>query len=204
MNRVFDKIRDFGIIPVIKLDTVEQAVPLAQALINGGLNVAEVTFRTEAAFEGIKAIKSAFPNMLVGAGTVINKDFAKKAIEAGSEFIVAPGFNPEVVDYVLAQNVAMIPGVATPSEVELALCKGLSVLKLFPAEVLGGVAMLKALNGPFPNVKFVPTGGINQENCKNYLDCKNVLAVGGSWMIKKDLQDVERLTKQAIKLVISG
>ena len=145
MSDLLNRVRDIGIIPVIKLNSVEQAVPLAKALIDGGIPAAEVTFRTEAAADGIKAIKEAYPEMLLGAGTVINKDYAKKAIDAGAEFIVSPGFNPEVVDFVLDNGVPMIPGVANPGQIEQALCKGLDCLKLFPAETLGGVAMLDAI-----------------------------------------------------------
>nr|MCR4713425.1 bifunctional 4-hydroxy-2-oxoglutarate aldolase/2-dehydro-3-deoxy-phosphogluconate aldolase [Treponemataceae bacterium] len=168
MSDLLDRIRDTGIIPVIKLTSVEQAVPLAKALLDGGIPAAEVTFRSAAAADGIKAIKEAYPEMLLGAGTVINKDFAKRAIDAGAEFIVSPGFNPEVIDFVLDKGVPMIPGVATPGEIEQALCKGLDVLKFFPAEAAGGVAMLNAFAGPFSNVRFMATGGINAKNMGEY------------------------------------
>lgn len=197
-SKVFEIIRNVGIVPVIKLDTVEQAVPLAQALFDGGIPIAEVTFRTAAAAPAITAIRKTLPQMLVGAGTVINKKFARCAIEAGAQFIVSPGFNPETVDFVQSSALPMIPGVATPSEVEIALCKGLDVLKLFPAEVLGGTKILDALFGPFPQVKFLPTGGINDKNMFSYLAKKNVLAVGGSWMIKPNLAEVTELCKHAI------
>lgn len=198
MSDLLNRVRDIGIIPVIKLNSVEQAVPLAKALIDGGIPAAEVTFRTEAAADGIKAIKEAYPEMLLGAGTVINKDYAKKAIDAGAEFIVSPGFNPEVVDFVLDKGVPMIPGVANPGQIEQALCKGLDCLKLFPAETLGGVAMLDALSGPFPNVKFMATGGINAKNMGEYLKRKNILAIGGSWMVKDDCELVTKLSKEAV------
>ena len=198
MSELLDRIRDTGIIPVIKLTSVEQAVPLAKALIDGGINAAEVTFRSDAAAEGIKAIKKAFPSMLLGAGTVINKEYAQRAIDAGAEFIVAPGFNPEVIDFVLSKGVPMIPGVATPGEIEQALCRGLDVLKFFPAEAAGGVAMLKAFAGPFPNVKFMATGGINADNMGDYFKQKNILAIGGSWMVKDDLELVTKLSREAV------
>lgn len=200
MTDVFGHIRDIRIIPVIKLESAEQAVPLAQALQDGGISIAEITFRTEAAAAGISAIRKALPEMLVGAGTVINMEYARRAIEAGAQFIVSPGFNPPVVDYVSQSGVAMIPGIATPSEIELALCKGLTVLKFFPAEALGGTKMLTAFSGPFPHVEFIPTGGISAENASAYLQEKNVLAVGGSWMIKEDINLVTRLSREAVSL----
>lgn len=183
---------------MIRLDSPGQAVPLARALLEGGIPVAEVTFRTGAAAGGIRAIRRELPGMLVGAGTVISTDIARQAVEAGAQFVVAPGFNPEVVDYVLSRKIPMVPGVATPSEVEQALLKGLDVLKFFPAEVMGGVRMLDALSGPFPDVLFVPTGGISAQNLADYLGRKNVLAVGGSWMIKQDLGLVTRLCREAL------
>ncbi len=201
MSELLDRIRDIGIIPVIKLNSVEQAVPLAKALINGGIPAAEVTFRTAAAAEGIKAIKEAYPEMLLGAGTVINKEYAQKAIDAGAEFIVAPGFNPEVIDFVMSKGVPMIPGVATPGEIEQALGRGLNVLKFFPAEAAGGVAMLDAFAGPFPNVKFMATGGINAKNMGDYFKRKNIIAIGGSWMVKDDTELVTKLSKEAVSLM---
>ena len=201
MSDLFDRIRDIGIIPVIKLTSVEQAVPLAKALLDGGIPAAEVTFRSGAAADGIKAIKKAYPEMLLGAGTVINKDFAQRAIDAGAEFIVSPGFNPEVIDFVLSKGVPMIPGVATPGEIEQALCKGLNVLKFFPAEAAGGVAMLNAFAGPFSNVRFMATGGINAKNMGEYFKCKNILAIGGSWMVKDDNELVTKLSREAVSLM---
>lgn len=194
---VFEIIRNVKIVPVIKLDSVEQAVPLAEALFNGGIPVAEVTFRTSAAAASISAIRKALPQMIVGAGTVINTEYARLAIDAGAQFIVSPGLNLETIKYVQSFALPMIPGVATPSEIEVALCNGLDVLKLFPAEVLGGTKMLDALKGPFPHVKFLPTGGINEKNMLEYLNKKNVLAVGGSWMISPDFNQVTELCIQA-------
>lgn len=194
---VFKQIKEAGIIPVIKLDRVEDAVPLARSLLEGGIPVAEVTFRTEAAAEGIVAIRKEVPQVLVGAGTVLTVQQAQKALSAGAQFVVAPGSNYKVIDTVLAAEVPMIPGVATPTEIEAAMERGLSVLKLFPAEVLGGVAMLKALAGPYPQIQFVPTGGISSANLKEYLNQKNVLAVGGSWMIKPNLDEVKQLCQEA-------
>lgn len=199
--QVYNKIGEVGIIPVIKLNRVEEAIPLAQALLAGGIPVAEVTFRTEAAAEGIATIRREFPQMLVGAGTVLSTEQATAAIEAGAQFVVSPGSNGKIIDRVLTAGVAMIPGVATPTEIEAAMEKGLRVLKFFPAEALGGIAMLKALSGPYPQIKFVPTGGISAGNMKEYLHQKNVLAVGGSWMIHSDLEIVQQLCQEAQKSV---
>lgn len=200
---IYNRIGKAAIIPVIKLNRVEDAVPLAQALLAGGIPVAEVTFRTEAAAEGIATIRREVPQMLVGAGTVLTTDQAVAAVEAGAQFVVSPGSNGKIIDKVLAAGVAMIPGVATPTEIEAAMGRGLSVVKFFPAEALGGVAMLKALAGPYPQMKFVPTGGISASNMKDYLQQKNVLAVGGSWMVQSDLEVVQQLCEEACKSVAS-
>lgn len=201
--QVYNKIGEVGIIPVIKLNRVEEAVPLAQALLAGGIPVAEVTFRTEAAAEGIAIIRREVPQMLVGAGTVLTTEQVTAAIDAGAQFVVSPGSNGKIIDRVLTAGVAMIPGVATPTEIEAAMERGLSVVKFFPAEALGGVAMLKALAGPYPQMKFVPTGGISASNMKDYLQQKNVLAVGGSWMVQKDLDVVQQLCQEACKSAAS-
>ena len=200
---IYNRIGKAAIIPVIKLNRVEDAVPLAQALLAGGIPVAEVTFRTEAAAEGIATIRREVPQMLVGAGTVLTTDQAVAAVEAGAQFVVSPGSNGKIIDKVLAAGVAMIPGVATPTEIEAAMERGLWVVKFFPAEALGGVTMLKALAGPYPQMKFVPTGGISASNMKEYLQQKNVLAVGGSWMILSDLDVVQQLCEEACKSVAS-
>ena len=200
---IYNRIGKAAIIPVIKLNRVEDAVPLAQALLAGGIPVAEVTFRTEAAAEGIATIRREVPQMLVGAGTVLTTDQAIAAVEAGAQFVVSPGSNGKIIDRVLAAGVAMIPGVATPSEIEAAMERGLNVLKFFPAEALGGIAMLKALSGPYSQIKFVPTGGVGPDNLKDYLHQKNVLAVGGSWMIQSDLEMVQQLCEEACKSVAS-
>ncbi len=197
---IYESIGTAGVIPVIRLERVEDAVPLAHALLEGGLPVAEETFRTEAAAAGIAAIRRELPQVLVGAGTVLTVDQAAAAIESGAQFVVAPGSNGRVIERVLAAGIPMIPGVATPTEIEAALERGLQVLKLFPAEVLGGLAMLKALSGPYPQVKFIPTGGISGANLESYLRQKNVLAVGGSWMIQSDLEEVRRLCQEAYRI----
>ena len=197
---IYNRIGKAAIIPVIKLERVEEAVPLARSLLAGGIPVAEVTFRTSAAAEGIVAIRREVPQMLVGAGTVLTTDQANAAIQAGAQFVVSPGSNGKIIDRVLAAGVAMIPGVATPSEIEAAMERGLNVLKFFPAEALGGIAMLKSLSGPYSQIKFVPTGGISANNMKDYLHQKNVLAVGGSWMIQSDLEMVKQLCQEACKV----
>lgn len=197
-KEIIEKLIDAKIIPVIKIDSPQEAVPLARALLQGGITVAEVTFRTEAAADGIAAIHAQVPEMLLGAGTVLTVENARKAIDAGARFVVAPGFDPAVVDYVVEQGIAMIPGVATPTEVSLALGRGLHILKFFPAEVLGGIKMLDALAGPFPGVQFIPTGGITRSNMESYFRCKNVVAIGGSWMVQKDLVQVTELSREAV------
>ena len=191
-DALMKKIQLLGLVPVVKIDDAAKAVPLAKAMISGGLPVAEVTFRTAAAEEAISNIAKAVPEMLLGAGTVTSVEFAKKAVKAGAKFIVSPGFNPEVVDWALANNIPIVPGVCTPSDIEAGLSRGLSVLKFFPAEASGGVDMLKNFAGPFPNVMFMPTGGINAKNLGSYAALSNVLAVGGSWMVKSDLIENEQ------------
>lgn len=197
-KEIIEKLIDAKIIPVIKIDCPQEAVPLARALLQGGITVAEVTFRTDAAADGIAAIHAQVPEMLLGAGTVLTVENAQKAIDAGARFVVAPGFDSAVVDYVVGQGIAMIPGVATPTEVSLALGRGLHILKFFPAEVLGGIKMLDALAGPFPGVQFIPTGGITRSNMESYFRCKNVVAIGGSWMVQKDLVQVTELSREAV------
>jgi 2-dehydro-3-deoxyphosphogluconate aldolase/(4S)-4-hydroxy-2-oxoglutarate aldolase len=155
-------------------------------LTAGGINVAEVTFRTDAAAESIKRIRKEFPEMLVGAGTVLTLENAKKAEDAGAAFIVAPGFNPSIVEFCLSRNISVVPGVNSPTQVELAMEMGLEVLKFFPAEISGGIPMLKTLGSVY-NVHFMPTGGLNENNFLEYLKLGNVLACGGSWMVKGDL-----------------
>lgn len=208
------KIKKAKIIPVVKIDDVNKAVPLAKSLLEGGMTAVEITFRTtegDAGFEKIasciKKIRTEVPELLTGAGTVINPVLAGKAVEAGAQFIVSPGFNPLTVDWCIEHKVPVYPGVDSPSFVEQALGKGLSVLKLFPAELIGGVKMLKALAGPFPGVKFMATGGISEKNAAEYFTCQNLIAVGGSWMVKEQLinegkwEEITALSKAALSLV---
>jgi len=201
----YKRVHDIGIIPVVKLDDASQAVNLADALIKGGIPVAEVTFRTSAAEQSIKMIHEAYPDMLLGAGTVLSIENAEKAVKAGASFIVAPGFDEELVSWCLGHDIPICPGVSTPSEITKGVKMGLSVLKFFPAEANGGVDMLKNLAGPFPSVKFMPTGGINLDNIADYAKTPNVLSVGGSWMVKSDLinsgkwDEISQICKEAVK-----
>ncbi len=183
MHPVLQKISDIGLVPVIKLDNPDQAVELASALIKGGIPVAEVTFRAAGADKAIAAIAKAFPDMLVGAGTVLTVEQVKKAVDAGAKYIISPGFDPEVVGYCVENNIPITPGCTNPSEVSLAIKMGLEVVKFFPAEAAGGIKVLKALAGPFAQMKFIPTGGIGPDNLNDYLALPNVIACGGSWMV---------------------
>lgn len=208
MNDVIQRIFEIGIVPVIAIDDAEKAVPLAKALVRGGLPAAEVTFRTAAAEEAIRRIVAEVPEMLVGAGTVLTKEQADRAIAAGVSFIVSPGFNPEITRYVIDKGMLMMPGTATPGEMEQAMGMGLSVVKFFPAEQNGGVAKLKAVAGPYGNLRWMPTGGINEKNLLDYLSFNKIVACGGTWMVKKDLieaenwDEIERLTRQAVQAML--
>ena len=180
-----EKIAELKVVPVVVLEDAKDAAPLAKALCEGGLPCAEVTFRTAAAKDSIKAMSEAYPEMLVGAGTVLTKEQVDSAVEAGAKFIVSPGFDPEIVDYCLEKEIPVFPGCITPSEVAQAVKRGLRVVKFFPAEQFGGVATIKALSAPYVGLKFMPTGGVSAKNLKEYLACKPIVACGGSWMVKK-------------------
>lgn len=193
------------IVPVVKIDNAEKSLLLAEAVLSGGLEVIEITFRTEAAEESIGRIKKTLPEMTVGAGTVLTLENLDKAVNSGADFIVSPGFNPLIVDACMAKNIPVFPGVMTPTEVEAAMHKGLKTLKFFPAEVAGGTAMLKSLAAVY-NVDFMPTGGIGLKNMKDYLSLANVACIGGSWMVKADLinnnefDKIKQLVSEAVKL----
>lgn len=208
MNEVLSKIQKIGIVPVVVLDDAKDAKPLAKALIDGGLPCAEVTFRTDAAEESIKIMTSEYPDMLVGAGTVLTTEQADRAIAAGAKFIVAPGLNPTVVKYCIDKGIPMVPGVNNPSDIEAALSLGLDVVKFFPAEQSGGIKMIKALAAPYVNLKFMPTGGINADNICDYLSFDKIIACGGSWMVKKDLvkagkfDEIRALTEEAVRTML--
>ena len=207
MNDVLKKIGETGIVPVVVLNDVKDAVPLADALIKGGLPCAEVTFRTAAAEGAIKEISKKFPQMFVGAGTVLTTEQVDRAIGAGAKFIVSPVFNPKVVEYCIKNNYPICPGIMTPTELEMALGFGLDVVKFFPAENAGGLKMIKAMSAPYTMMKFMPTGGINATNVRDYLACDKILACGGSWMVKGDLisagdfAKIEELTREAAEIV---
>jgi 2-dehydro-3-deoxyphosphogluconate aldolase/(4S)-4-hydroxy-2-oxoglutarate aldolase len=204
---IIDHVQTMGIIPVASIPKLEHAIPLAESLIAGGLPCAEITLRTAPAAESIAQIRSRFPEILLGAGTVLTIEQAETAINAGAQFIVAPGVNPAVVDYCLAKGTAVFPGVCTPTEVEMALSKGVDVLKFFPAEPMGGVKFLQAICAPYRQVRFIPTGGIDAKNLGQYLALPQVVACGGSWMVKPEMMNsgefdrIQRLTKEAVVLV---
>ncbi len=195
------------IVPVVKLDRVADAKPLGEALCAGGLPVAEVTFRTDAAEESIKIMKKEFPEMMVGAGTVVNVEQAKRALDAGASFLVSPGISRPVVEFALENNLPVFPGTCTPSEVMIAMEYGLPLVKFFPAKQYGGLDTIKALAAPFPTMKFMPTGGINASNILDFLAFDKIIACGGSWMVKDnlinagDFAEITRLTKEAVSLV---
>jgi len=207
MSDILTQIGNIGVVPVIKIDDAKDAVPLAKALLAGDLPVAEVTFRTSAAEESIRRITKEVPGMLVGAGTVLTVEQVKKATAAGAKFIVSPGFNPKVVEYCVKENIPVTPGINNPTGIEQALEFGLKVLKFFPAENSGGLAMLKAMAAPYTEVSFIPTGGINQSNVTSYLSWNKIWAVGGSWMVPSDaisagkFEEITRLASEAIALV---
>lgn len=182
MNDILNVLGDIGIIPVVKIENSSDSVNLAKALLEGNLPVAEITFRTEAAEESIHRISKQFPEMLLGAGTVLNIENVKRAVGAGAQFIVAPGFNPKVVEYCVKNSVPVTPGVNSATQIEMAMEYGLEILKFFPAEASGGIKMIKSLSGPYGNIKFIPTGGINISNIGKYLELTAVHACGGSWM----------------------
>ena len=203
-SEIFEFFHNLGIVPVVKIDDAAKAEKLAEAMIKGGIPCAEVTFRTDAAEEAIRRMTTAFPEMIVGAGTVLNKETAERAVKAGAKFIVSPGLDEGTVRWCQENGIPVTPGVSSASEIQKGVNLGLKVLKFLPAESSGGVKMLKDLGGPFPQVKFMTTGGINTANLEEYARAKNVLAVGGSWMVKADLinedkwDEIEALCREAV------
>lgn len=197
-----------GLVPVIKVKHAEDAVPLCRALANGGLPVAEITFRTDAAEEAIRLVHEALPEVLLGAGTVLTTDQADRAWNAGAGYIVSPGLNPEVVKHCIAKGYPVLPGCANPSDVEVALSLGLKTVKFFPAEALGGLKLIKAMAAPYGNLTFVPTGGISEKNLNDYLAFPKIAACGGSWMVPddaveaKDWDRIEKLAREAVNLML--
>lgn len=207
MKMIEQKFYELGVVPVVALERSEDALPLAKALREGGLPCAEVTFRTEAAAESIRLMVQEYPDMLVGAGTVLTTEQVDQAMEAGAKFIVSPGFDSEIVDYCLERKIPVFPGCITPSEVAQAVKRGLGVIKFFPAEPAGGLQMIKAIAAPYPMVKFMPTGGIGPENLAKYLSCDKIVCCGGSWMVKGELikrgefDRIKKLAEEARNIV---
>lgn len=204
---ILDQIRDIGVVPVIAISDLEKTIPLARALITGGIPCAEVTFRTAQGEECIRRMAEACPDILVGAGTVLTMEQVDRAVLAGAKFCVSPGFNPKVVDYCIERGIPIVPGCATPSDMEAAIERGLDTVKFFPAEQAGGLAYIKAVAAPYSNLRFMPTGGISAENLGTYMAFDKVIACGGSWMVKKELIDagsfdiIMRLCKEAATIV---
>ena len=204
---ILDRVREIGIVPVIAISDVEKAVPLAKALLAGGIPCAEITFRTAEGEESIRRIAKEVPEVLLAAGTVLTTDQADRAVDAGAKFVVSPGFNPRVVKHCIQNNILIVPGCSNPSDMEAALEFGLDTVKFFPAEQAGGLAYIKACAAPYPKLKFMPTGGINTKNIATYLSFNKVIACGGSWMVSKDLLDgakfdeVTRICKEAVMMV---
>ncbi len=207
MNDMLDTLGRLGLVPVVKIEQAEDAVDLGKALSAGGLPCAEITFRTAAAEEAIRRIASNLPDVILGAGTVLTVDQADRAVSAGAQFIVSPGFNQKVVDWCLNNEIPVTPGVATPTEIDMALEVGLSILKFFPAEAMGGIKTLKAISAPYGGVKFIPTGGINRDNLADYLAQPSVHCCGGSWLVKANLisagkfDEITQLAQEAVSVV---
>ena len=207
MDKIIEKITAMGVIPVVAIENAADAARLGDALIEGGLPCAEITFRTAAAASAIRTLCNSHPGILVGAGNVLTKSDAETAVDAGASFVVTPGFDGDLVDWCLDKSVPVIPGVMTPTDINAAINKKLKVLKFFPAEAAGGIKTLKAIGGPYGSIKFVPTGGITLGNLEDYLSLPNVVACGGSWLVKKDqissgeFDTIETLVREAVQLV---
>lgn len=207
MDEMLKQVEAFKVVPVVVIENVEDAIPLAQALVNGGLPVAEVTFRTAAAPDAIKAMSEKFPELCVGAGTVINVEQCKKAVECGAKFIVSPGYSQEVTQYCIENEIPIFPGICTPTELINVVNHGLPVAKFFPAAQFGGLKTINALGSVFPQMKFMPTGGVSESNVLEYLASPKIIAAGGSWMVKGDLikagkfDEIEAMTKSVVELV---
>ena len=207
MDKIIEKISAMGVVPVVAIENASDVGGLGDALIGGGLPCAEITFRTAAAASAIRTLCNSHPEILVGAGTVLTKSDAETAVDAGASFVVTPGFDGDLVDWCLDQSIPVIPGVMTPTDINAAINRKLNVLKFFPAEAAGGVKTLKAISGPYGSIKFVPTGGITLGNLEEYLSLPNVVACGGSWLVKKDqissgeFDAIESLVREAVQLV---
>lgn len=208
MNRTTEKLKELKVIPVIAIDRAEDIIPLGKALAENGLPAAEITFRSDAAVAAIRLLSESQPDMLIGAGTVLNREQALAAKEAGATFVVSPGFNPNTVKACQEIGIEIIPGINNPSGVEAALEMGLTTVKFFPAEASGGIAMVKSLLAPYTDIQIMPTGGINANNINDYLAIPRVIACGGTWMVDKKLinesnwDEIGRLTREAANLVL--
>ena len=202
VESVLKRFSEIGIIPVVVLEDAKDAEPLGRALVEGGLPAAEVTFRTAAAEESIRIMAENFPEMLVGAGTVLTIDQAERAVKAGAKFIVSPGFDPVIVQWCLDRDVPVCPGIQTPSELISAVKMGLDHVKFFPAENAGGLSMINAVGAAFPNVKFMPTGGVNTANAPEYLKSSRIFCCGGTWMVKGNMIKAGEFDK--IKEITAG
>jgi 2-dehydro-3-deoxyphosphogluconate aldolase/(4S)-4-hydroxy-2-oxoglutarate aldolase len=206
MHEALVRLGEIGVVPVIKIENASDAVPLGRALLAGDLPVAEITFRTAAAEEAIRAMTRELPDLLVGAGTVLTVDQVNKAVGAGAKFIVAPGFNPKVVDYCIGKGIPVMPGISSATEIEMGLERGLEVLKFFPAGASGGLDFLKAISAPFSGVQFMPTGGVDPANMKDYLSLNRIFAVGGTWIAREaaiaagKFDEITRLAREAVAL----
>ena len=206
-QETFDRFHEIGIIPVVVLNDAKDAIPLGDALMKGGLPAAEVTFRTAAAEESIRQMAKTYPDLLVGAGTVLTRDQADRAIDAGAKFIVSCGYDPDIVQYCLDKDIPVCPGTATPSEMMGCMRQGLDHVKFFPAEPSGGLTMIKAITAALVNLKIMPTGGINATNVVDYLKNEKIFCAGGSWMVKKNLieagefDQIEAKVKEAARIV---
>ena len=206
-EEIKQRIAELKLVPVAVINRVEDALPLAKALIDAGLPLIEVTFRTKAAKEAIKKIGESYPDMVLGAGTVLTIQQIKDAVEVGCKFIVTPGFNPTIVDYCIENEILIVPGLNAPTFIEWALERGITLTKFYPAGASGGVNFIKLMSGPYPMMKFMPTGGVNNENMLEYLKLDNVSATGGSWIVKKDMIDngkfdeIREKTKLALELL---
>ena len=201
MENVLEEIRHYRLVPVVTINKIEDAIPTMEALVKGGLPVAEITYRTACAKDAIKLAVEKFPEALIGAGTVINAAQAEEAISLGVKFVVSPGLSKEVAKVCKDHNVPYLPGCVTPTEIMEALELGINVIKFFPASNYGGLKTIKALNGPFPQVTFMPTGGVNEENVLEYLAYPHIIACGGSFMMKGSFEEIEEKTKKAVELV---
>ena len=207
METIITQLETLKIVPVVKLDDARDSLPLAKALIQGGLPIVEITFRTAAAADAIARVSHEVPDLCVGAGTVLTIDQVNQAVDAGARFVVAPGFNPRIVDYCLDHHIPVFPGVNSPTQVEMGLERGLKVLKFFPAEPSGGLKMLKAMAAAYGEVRFMPTGGINPDNLKDYLSFDRIIACGGSWLATEALisdgrfDEITRLVKEVVETI---